>query len=92
MRIAVLEIPQQGDERNDFSVLSGFNGKLTLSDWTVACGFFRRLLVFFAAGYWFLPVYRRSCRARGQSGRLGCGGIINGAIPNADAPLGSPVR
>jgi len=27
MRIAVLEIPQQGDERNDFSVLSGFDCK-----------------------------------------------------------------
>ena len=46
MRIAVLEIPQQGDERNDFSALSGFDGKLTLSDWTVTCGFFRRFIVF----------------------------------------------
>jgi hypothetical protein len=68
MRIAVLEIPQQGDERNDFSVLSGFDWKLTLPDWAVEFGLDRLLLLCLPKIFDFLPAYRRSYLECGQLG------------------------
>ena len=66
MRIAVLEIPQQGDERNDFSVLSGFGRKLTLPDWAAEFGLVWLLLLCLPQIFGFLPAYRRSCLKFGQ--------------------------
>ena len=82
MRIAVLEIPQQGDERNDFSVLSGFDWKLIRSDCAASFGFSRRCLIFLTLCSGFLPVYRRSCLSHGRSLCLGCSRDPGDAIAN----------
>lgn len=77
----MLEIPQQGDERNDFSVLSGFDWKLIPSDCAVSFGFSRRCLLFLTLFSGFLPVYRRSCLSHGRSLCLGRSTGPSGTIP-----------
>ena len=80
MRIAVLEIPQQGDERNDFSVLSGFDWKLIPSDCAESFGFSRLCFLFLIPCSGFLPAYRRSCLAHARSLCLGRSRGPSGAI------------
>jgi len=81
MRIAVLEIPQQGDERNDFSVLSDFDWKLIPSDCAVSFGFSRRCLFFLTPCSGFLPVYRRTCLSHARALCLGPSRGASGATP-----------